>query len=94
MARETDHDYGVATRTIPVTEARRDLPALTRELSKENFTVAITTHGKPMAVMMGWEFYSTLMESLEIMSDQKLMEQLQTSLRQVAEGQHISIDEV
>jgi antitoxin YefM len=72
---------------MPITIARDELTSLPGRLEKEPGAVAITRRGKPVLAVMPWEFYETLLETLEVLGDPELMEALQHSLQEIEAGQ-------
>ena len=87
-------DDGNMGRVVPVSEARSRLTQLANELADSQESVTITSRGKPMLAMIGYELYESIMETLEIMSDPDLMAQLRKSLEEARSGEVIDIDEV
>lgn len=81
-------------REVPVSQARARLTQLANELAGSQETVTITSRGKPVLAMIGYELYESIMETLEIMSDADLMGQLRHSLREAASGELTDMDEV
>jgi antitoxin YefM len=74
---------------IPITTARDELTSLPGRLEKEPGAVAITRRGRPVLAIMPWEFYETLLETLDVLSDPELMEALRQSLQEIESGQAI-----
>ncbi len=74
---------------IPITEARHKLTSLPERLAKEPGAVPITRRGKPVLAILPWEFYESLMETLEIMGDKDLMEVLRQGIKDVQEKKGI-----
>ncbi len=83
-------------KTLPITEARSKLMDLPEELArqKEPVAVAITRRGKPVLAIMPWDLYESIVETLEIMSDEKLMIALRRSIKQAQEGKLLPLEEV
>jgi PHD/YefM family antitoxin component YafN of YafNO toxin-antitoxin module len=52
--------------------------------------VAITRGGVPSAVLLSMDQYEGVMETIEILNDQKSMRSLRRSLKQVKSGQWVS----
>jgi antitoxin YefM len=81
-------------REVPVSQARARLTQLANELAGSQETVTITSRGKPVLAMIGYELYESIMETLEIMSDADLMATLRDSLEEARRGNVIDIAEV
>jgi len=60
--------------SIPTIEARKKFTSLSETLQSqpELGVIAVTRHGQPVLAVMSWEFYETLLETIQIMSDKKL----------------------
>jgi antitoxin YefM len=56
--------------------------------------VTVTRRGKPVLAVMPWELYDSLMETIEILSDEKLMKALRKSLQEARKGRTYSIEQV
>ncbi len=78
---------------ISVTQAKNRLLDLVRGLKHRQEVLAITRDGIPAAVLLSMEQYDGLMETIDLLTDQKTMRSLKRSLRQVQDRQWVS-DEV
>ena len=81
-------------RELPITEARARLTQIANDLRRLSGHGDRHERGKPMMILIGYEMYESIMESLEIMSDTDLMEQLRQRLREARSGDVIGLDEV
>lgn len=79
---------------ITISKARDELTSLPRKLSKNHETVAVTRRGKPVLAIMPWELYESVVETLEIMGDEKLMTSLRESIKDIKAGRLYSSEEV
>ena len=77
------------TREITTVDARRELTKLPEKLGANPATVAVTRRGKPVLAIMTWEDYQTILETLEILSDENAVKQLCRSIQEVKEGKVI-----
>lgn len=64
------------TKTLPISEVKTHLPALVRGAADRGDEIIITRKGRPAAVLLSMEELEGLRETLEIMSDPKLMAQI------------------
>jgi len=78
------------TLTIPLTELRPKLPKVIGRISKYFDRYVITRRGRPEAVMLSEEDYESLIETLDILSDQKLMRGIEKSVQDLRKGKGIS----
>ena len=77
------------TKELTTVDARRELTKLPEKLGAEPATVAVTRRGKPVLAIMTWEDYQSILETLEILSDDEAVEQLRRSIKEVKEGKTI-----
>ena len=84
------------TRSMPIVEARSKLTTLPEELQREPSAgaVAVTRRGKPVLALMSWDFYESIVETLEIMGDEELLTALRQSIKQADRGEVIPWDTV
>ncbi|MEE8076291.1 MAG: type II toxin-antitoxin system Phd/YefM family antitoxin [Candidatus Binatia bacterium] len=81
-------------RFIPITEAKNRLLDLVRDLQAKDDIVAITKNGVPAAVLLSVERFEGLLETIDILSDEKAMTSLRRSLREARAGRWVSHEEV
>ena len=80
--------------TMAISEAREKLTSLHNFLDESGDTIAVTIRGKKVMALMSWDFYEALLDTLEILGDEKLTEKLRQSLRELKEGKLIPAEEV
>lgn len=73
-----------------IAEARKKITKLEEEFTNDEKIISVTKHNKPVLAVMSWEFYETLMETLEVLKDKNLVEQLKNSINQLNEGKTVS----
>jgi len=84
------------TETLSIMEARSKLTTLPEEFerSPETGAVTVTRRGKPVLAVMPWELYDSIVETLEILGDDRLMKALRKSLQQARKGRTHSTAQV
>jgi len=82
------------TITIPLTELRPKLPKIMDRLSKYFDRCVVTRHGKPEAVILAEEDYEGLLETLDILSDQKLVRDIKKAQEDLRKGKGIPWEKV
>ena len=84
------------SKELTMMEARQCLTQLPELLADaaSGGAATITRRGKPVLAVMSWEFYDSLLETLEVMSDPDLMAQLRQSIQEIKKGEGSSLDEV
>ncbi len=65
---------------IPVTRAKTKFLDMIRMLDTEGSTVAITRNGVPKAVLMSMDQYEAMQETMTILGDRDMMDQIRRSL--------------
>ena len=79
---------------IPVTKAKSKLLDIIRKIESSDDTVAITKNGVPQAVLLSMNKFEGLVETLEILSDDKAMKSIRKSIKEAREGKWLDFDEV
>jgi antitoxin YefM len=79
---------------VPVTQAKTRLLDLVRKLKGSGDAIAITKNGVPEAVLISMEKFEGLLETMEILADDKTMKALRRSMRDAEKRKWISEDEV
>ena len=74
-------------KSLTIAEAQQQLPALSDELANE--PIVITQQDKPVMVAIDYDQFTSLLETLDILSDSEFARQLQTSIVQAEQGQTI-----
>ncbi len=75
---------------IPVTKVKRQLLAIVKEMEQEDSTIAVTKNGEPVTVMMTVGRYASLLETIEVLADSKIIEALAASKRDFKRGRVLS----
>ena len=81
-------------RFLTVTEAKKSFCELVRETDATFDRVIITRDGHPAAVLLAYEDYEGLQETIEIMSDPKLVEAIREGEEDIRAGRTVSLDEL
>jgi prevent-host-death family protein len=79
---------------VSVTQAKAQLLNLVRRLHNTGDAIAITKNGVPEAVLVSMEKFQGLLETLDILADEKTMKSLRKSMREAEKRKWISEDEV
>lgn len=82
------------SRTMSIAEAKQNLSTLPEKLSRRKRALAVTRAGEPVLAVLPWRDYEALMETLEILSDKKLVKQLRQGERDLAKGKGVSWEKV
>ena len=79
---------------IPVTKAKANLLDLVRKIKDSDDTIAITKNGMPEVVLISMNKFQGLLETMDILSDEKAMKSIRKSIREAEKGVWIDFDEV
>jgi len=71
---------------MTISDARKRLTSL--DLNQEE-TTAVTSRGRRVDALMTWDLYESLSETIDILSDPELVEQLHRSMREADNGELI-----
>ena len=79
---------------IPVSKAKSALLDLIRRIEDSDDAIAITKNGVPEAVLISMKKFQGLMETLEILSDEKAMKSIRKSIKEARKGMWLDFDRV
>ena len=77
--------------SMPIIEARNKLTSLPERFDREPEAgaLAVTRRGKPVLAVMSWDLYESIIETLEILSDEETTATLRQGIREVAAGKSV-----
>ncbi len=79
---------------LPVTTVKKNLLEIIKRMEKLDEVVAITRNGVPVSVMMPFDRYEGLLETIEILSDPRTMKVLKQSMKDFERGRTVGHKEV
>ncbi|MBT4139683.1 MAG: type II toxin-antitoxin system Phd/YefM family antitoxin [Candidatus Latescibacteria bacterium] len=81
--------------TLSIGEMRKNINRLPEQLaeSPETGAITITRRGKPVLAVLSWDLYESVLETLEIVADEKLMKTFRKSIQELDSGQGIPWEE-
>jgi antitoxin YefM len=82
------------TKTVPVREFRTNLSELLSDVADRRDHVLVTRNGKPAAALVPIDEYEALEETAEILSDSVTLAQIETGLRELAQGDSVTLEEL
>jgi len=77
------------SRVMPMIEARKNLTKLPDQFEEKPEVVEVTRRGKPVLAVLPWDTYESLVETLEIMGDEKMMADLRKGIAESKKGKTI-----
>jgi prevent-host-death family protein len=79
---------------LPVTKAKRGLLEILKRMEEEQTTIALTRSGEMVGVLMTPRRYEALLETIEILADEKILKALTDSANDHLSGRTYSHEEV
>jgi len=79
---------------IPVTKAKSSFLDIIRKIEGSEDAIAITKNGVPEAVLLSMKKFEGLLETLDILSDEKAMKSIKKSIKEAQQGKWLDFDEV
>ena len=73
--------------TLPFSEAKAHLSQLADRVERQHDRILVTRNGRPSFVLLSPDDLESLEETIEILSDDELMDSLRKSRLEAAEGQ-------
>ena len=76
---------------LTISEARKTLLDLPEKLARTpERAVTITRRGQPVLAILPWEFYESIIETLDILGDPEMVKTLRESLEDLKRGRMVS----
>ena len=69
------------SKTMPISEVKTRLPELVSGVEEREDEIVVTRNGKPAAVLVNYDGYERLKETLDVLSDPVSMRQIAKSKR-------------
>ena len=79
---------------LPVTKVKRKLLEILKAMEEDYATVTVTRNGEPVGIMMTPDRYEALLETIEILGDNKILQALKTSREDFKSDRVYTHDEV
>lgn len=83
------------SKILPISEVKARLPELVSAVAEREEEIVVTRNGKAAAVLVSYEEYERLKETLDVLGDADLMRQIRASEEYFARGgKGLSFEEV
>jgi len=79
---------------IPITEVKNKLLDIIRTVESNDDVIAITKNGVPTAVILSIERFEGILETIDILTDEKAMRSLRKSIKEADAGKWVSDNSV
>ncbi len=80
--------------TLPFSEVKAHLSELADRVERQHDRILVTRNGRPSFVILSPDDLESLQETIEILSDDGLMDSLRKSRLEAAEGQLLPLDDL
>ena len=80
--------------TLPLAAVKAKLSEVVDRVEREQDRVTITRNGRPVAVIVGIDDIEGLEETLEILSDKRLMRKIRAGMAAVEKGDTIPLEDL
>ncbi len=84
----------IGEQTYSLSEIRDEITRLPEHFDQESGAVTVTDQGKPVMAILPWELYDSLIETIEILSDDELMADIRQASQDMEEGKGRPWEEV
>ena len=74
------------TKILPISEVKTHLPELVTKIEARDDQVVVTRNGKPAVVILSYDDYERLRETLDVLGDPAMMRQIHRSIDYFAKG--------
>jgi len=79
---------------LPVTKVKRKLLEILKAMEENGTTLTVTRNGEPVGIIMTPDRYEALLESIEILGDNKIVQALKASHKDFKSGKVFTHREV
>jgi prevent-host-death family protein len=83
----------VIEKYIPISSAKAKLLTLLRQIEEEHEHVILTKNGLPKAVLLNYDDFAGLLETLDILTDAETLHGITAGLQDVKAGRVVSLEE-
>lgn len=80
--------------TLSITEARKKIFDIAEQVQKPSVYYTLTENGRPKVVIMSSQEFDSLMETMEILSDPKIMKDIERAEAEYKRGEYITWEEM
>lgn len=80
--------------TIPLAEARAQLSRLVDEVVRTHERIEVTRKGRRAAVILSADDYDSIMETLDVLSDPELRQEIRQAEAELDAGEFSTLEEV
>ena len=78
---------------LSISEARNQLTSLAGRLRARHETAEVTSRGKPVLAILPWDLYESMVETMEVMADKDLLDQVRRGIKEYKAGKGVPLEE-
>ena len=82
------------TKSVSLKKLRPKLPKIMEEIDSKMDRFIVTKRGKPIALIMSIDDYESLLETLDVLSDKKLMKRIKQAEKDIKRGNVKTLEQV
>jgi prevent-host-death family protein len=79
---------------LPVTKFKRELLEILKAMEEDYATITVTRNGEPVGIMITPDRYEALLETIDILGDNKILQALKVSDKDFKSGRIYTHDDV
>lgn len=81
-------------KTIPITQARKEIFKIAEDVQHPDTYYEITIDGKSKVIVMSRDEFVSIMETMDVMSDPDMIKELRESEEDFRRGDYVTLDEI
>ena len=81
-------------KTLPISEARSELPKLVDNAKRKLDEYIITVKGRPAAILMSIDEFESWQETNEILSDPNALKEIKEGEEAIERGEYVTLEEL
>ena len=84
----------MSNKTLTITQARQDLFKIADQVQKPNNYYTLSVEGKPKVVMMSFDEFDSMVETIEILSDPEILANIKEAEEEYERGECVTWEEM
>ncbi len=82
------------SKTLSITEARKIIFKMADDVQKPDTYYTLTENGRPKAVVMSAEEFDSWQETMEVLSDPRLLKDIKIAQAEFDNGEYVTLDQL
>ena len=80
--------------TLPISEARKKIFSIARDVQKPNQHYTLTENGRPRAIILSVDEYQSLIETVDVLNSPSLLKDIKKAESEYTKGQYSTLDNI